>query len=156
VLRHDFRQPPPVVWEWLNDPLRRTRWMHGRVWSAGARASGRTDVGSRNHCAHGKDNFTETILDWKPFDYMTSRQEGGGIVMTETITLEVLPGGRGTRLLDIMQVSSPLPRMLRRPLMTFVITRVAKYKNESLFRHLEILMAENSGVDQPTTQRDTP
>ena len=86
VLRHDFPQPPPVVWEWLNDPQRRTRWMHERVWSADARASGRTDVGSRNHCAHGKDNFTETILDWKPFDYVTSRQEGGGVVMTETIS----------------------------------------------------------------------
>lgn len=157
VLRHEFPQPPPVVWDWLNDPQRRTRWMHARVWSADARTSGRTEVGSRNHCAHGKDNFTETILDWKPFDYMTSRQEGGGVVMTETITLEALPGGRGTRLLNTFQFPSPLPRLIRRPLMNFIITRVVKYKNEQIFRVLEQLMAEDAGAEQtPINEEGTP
>jgi uncharacterized protein YndB with AHSA1/START domain len=148
VLRHDFSRPPAVVWEWLNDPQLRTRWMHERVWSAGPRPSGRTDVGSRNHCAHGKYSFTETILDWKPFDYVTSRQEGGGIVFTETVSLEPLTDSRGTRLLDTMQFASPLPRLIRRPLMSFMVKRVAKYKNEQIFRALEQLLNAEAAAEQ--------
>jgi hypothetical protein len=49
VLVQDIVAPAPVVWDWLNDPQRRTRWMHERTWQAGARPGGRTGVGARNH-----------------------------------------------------------------------------------------------------------
>ena len=140
VLRHDFRQPPAVVWDWLNDPRRRTQWMHERVWSADPRPAGRTAPGARNHCAHGKDTFTETILDWKPFDYVTSRQEGKGVLMTETLRLTPLPDGKGTRLQDTIHVVSALPPIIRRPLMHMILTRVAQYKNEAILKELERLM----------------
>lgn len=54
VLTLDISAPPPVVWEWLNDPQRILRWSPDRQMVPGARPSGRTGVGARNHCVHGK------------------------------------------------------------------------------------------------------
>ena len=58
------------------------------------------------------------------------------------------------RLLDTIQFPSPLPRLIRRPLMNFIITRVAKYKNEQIFRILEQLMADDVGAEQTPINED--
>jgi hypothetical protein len=68
----DYPAPPPVLWAWTNQPSLRGEWMTGTHWSAGIRPGGRNGVGARNHCAHGKSTTLETILDWRPFDYVTS------------------------------------------------------------------------------------
>lgn len=103
TLEHDFDAPPAVVWEWLNDPVRRTQVQPELRWSSAIRPGGRTGAGASNHCAHGKDGLTcETILDWRPFDYVTSNTTTETMPyklfdQTTTIRLEPIGDGQRTR-----------------------------------------------------------
>ncbi|MFN2221112.1 MAG: DUF2652 domain-containing protein [Candidatus Promineifilaceae bacterium] len=101
TLQHDFAAPPAVVWEWLNDPVRRTQVQPENRWSSATRPGGRTGAGARNHCAHGKDGLTcETILDWRPFDYVTSIQTTEKMpykLLDQTTTIRLEPIGDGQR-----------------------------------------------------------
>ena len=118
--------PPQVVWEWLNDPDRRSRWRPDTHWKAAARPGGRTGPGARNHCAHGQGQTTvEVILDWRPFDYYTADTwlaAGGRLAMREMQRLEPMPAG--TRLHTCVQIRTPLPgvlnRLAARPLLRMV------------------------------------
>lgn len=141
VLMYDFAAPRSVVWEWMTDPQKRTRWMHERVWSAQFRPHGRNGVGARNHCAHGKDVAVETILDWRPFDYFTVEQIVGGTKLLETVQLEAL-ASNSTRVHTHIQTAMPLPRFIRAPLVKHIITRSVHYKNDGIFMRLARLIEE--------------
>ena len=147
VLTQDFGAPAPVVWDWLNDPQKRTRWTHDRIWQADARPGGRNGAGARNHCAHGKSSIIETILDWRPFDYVTAEQwVNPKTRMLETIQLESMPDGR-TRMRDHIQTDMSLPLWLKRPLVRLLITRVVQYKSDEIHAGLARLIE--------TEQRET-
>lgn len=127
VLVRELNAPPPVVWEWLSDAAKRTKCQPGSPWSTVALPSGRMGVGAVNHCAHGKDTAVETILDWRPFEYMTNESRFGKIVMLQTIRLEPIGEGRRTRLYDqIRVVEMPLPRLLRGPALRLML-KMLKY-----------------------------
>ena len=114
VLTVDFSVPPPIAWDWIQDPIKRNLWGHDVAWSTGDRPKGRMGSGASNHCAHGKGVLTEVVLDWRPFEYSTTEAfEGGRKSMTETFRFEPLPNG-GTRVYDIMKMEMPLPRFARR------------------------------------------
>jgi len=132
VLTQDIAAPAPVVWDWLNDPQKRTRWMHERTWKAGARPGGRTGVGARNHCAHGSNTAVETILDWRHFDYVTAEQwPAPKTRMVETIQLETLPDGR-TRMFDRIRLELDQTPWLQRPFVRNLVTREAQYKSDEI------------------------
>jgi hypothetical protein len=114
VLVGDFAVPPPIAWDWIQDPVKRNLWGRNVVWSRGERPKGRTGNGASNHCAHGKGVATEVVLDWRPFEYSTTESfEGGRKTLTETFRFEPLPDG-GTRVHDFIKMEMPLPRPLRR------------------------------------------
>jgi hypothetical protein len=114
VLTLEFNVPPPIAWEWMQDPAKRNLWVNNVVWSSGDRPKGRTGSGASNHCAHGKGVTSEVVLDWRPFEYSTTESfENGKKLMMETIRFAPLPNG-GTRLYDIMKLEMTLPRFLRR------------------------------------------
>jgi hypothetical protein len=116
VVVQDFAAQPAVVWEWLNEPARRTQWMQGRVWHSGARPEGRMGVGARNHCEHGLGTATEIVLDWRPFEYFTVEltPRPGSLTVRQTFRLE--PLAAGTRVHSHTLFVRPLPRWLARPL----------------------------------------
>lgn len=122
VLVFDFDLPAAVVWEWLNDPLRRSQVSPHTRWSAFSRSGGRTGVGAVNHCAHGKDGLTcETILDWRPFEYVTSLKTNGKLPgklfdMEETVSFEPIKEGAATRV-EFRQKLAHVPRFLARPML---------------------------------------
>ena len=109
-LVYDFDMPPAVVWDWLNDTVKRTRWMQRSNWMPEVRVDGRTGRGARNHCS-GFD-VMEQILDWRPFDYYTVRFVGGPLKVLATVSLE--PRQSGTRVCWKMSVENRLPMVVRR------------------------------------------
>jgi uncharacterized protein YndB with AHSA1/START domain len=131
----DLAAPPAVVWEWLNDPVRRSQWTAGRHWHAGVRPAGRTGPGARNHCDHGLGSATETVLDWHPFERFTVEiRQRGSPVVHQSYVLEPGAGGQGTHLRATLRFQPPLPRWLARsmarlggrPLLQADLGRLAK------------------------------
>ena len=118
IYEFDYPAPPPVVWDWLNDPQKRLQWEYaGRHMFPIFLPKGRTTAGAVNHCMHGKNlAMVETVLDWRPFDYFTVTQDVLQAVMM-TITFQLQPTTTGTHLTYIChlkpQISIPMPASLK-------------------------------------------
>jgi uncharacterized protein YndB with AHSA1/START domain len=126
TVTQDYPAPPPVVWDWLNDPRKRAQYtiQEGLRFEPILRPGGRTGVGARTHCVHGKDiAMQETILDWKPFDYLTVEQKYMGIALRITCQLTPTPDGAGTRMNIYMNGRMPTPGFLNRPAFVWMHTR---------------------------------
>jgi len=139
--------PPPVLWEWLNDPRRRVQWEKHDMQPA-VRPAGRTAPGARNHCMHGKNvSLIETVLDWRPFEYFTVEKDTrmGGMVFAQTFCLEPLPGGNRTRLSIFVKFKMPLPRLLLGPACRFTM---GLFGIEQSFRDLVRLVGEEAAREQ--------
>jgi hypothetical protein len=154
VFSVDFPTPPPVTWEWLQDPNRRNIWSGDVHWYSGERPRGRAGSGASNHCAHGKSVSTEVTVDWRPFEYSTiDSYENGKKMFSETFRLEPLPGG-GTHVTNFSQVHMPIPRAIRRVVARMILLN--KFKYDQLVRKAAHLAGEeyqrsmrrNSSVDQ--------
>ena len=128
VFTVDFPTPPPVTWEWLQDPEKRNLWSDASIhWYGGDRPKGRTGTGASNHCAHGSSVSTEVTVDWRPFEYSTTDSyEKGKKTFSETLRLEPLPDG-GTLVTDFARLHLPLPRPLRRILARVILINKMKY-----------------------------
>ena len=146
TLFFDFSAPPPVVWEWLNDPEKRIRWQAGRIWNAADRPAGRTGAGARNHCTHGKDELMETVLDWRPFDYFTVELVQAPMVARATMQLEPLNGGAATRLRHSLKLRLLLPSFVTRPLASFAIKDL---KLNQMYGAMDRLMTEDLNTTMP-------
>jgi hypothetical protein len=119
IVSHDYPTAPPVVWDWLNDPYKRTRWLRWTKWKPGLRPTGRTDIGAVNHCTHGVGSVIETVLDWRPYRYFTVEMEQASVWLSlrATYQLEPLPDGQGTRLYFRGQLQkAPSMRLMRQAL----------------------------------------
>jgi hypothetical protein len=149
VFSVDFSTPPPVTWEWLQDPNRRNMWGGGHVhWYSGDRPKGRSGSGASNHCAHGKSVSTEVTVDWRPFEYSTiDSYENGKKTFSETLFLKPSPDG-GTHVTDFARLHLPFPRWLRRIIAYRVLLKQMKY--DQLMAHA----AQLAGEDYKRTSRD--
>ncbi len=67
----DVPGKPALVWDYLADPQLRRHWLQADGMTAEGADKGRLGVGSEYHCAHGDLTVIQTVVDWKPFDYMT-------------------------------------------------------------------------------------
>ena len=94
---------------------------------------GRTGAGAQNHCAHGKDVFVETILDWHPFEYYTT--DASMIIMSRHLEVH----SEETQMNIYIKLKMPLPRWLTRPLARFMFKQ---FKAEEQFDTLIRLIAE--------------
>jgi len=143
VFVHDIAAPPHVVWEWMNDPRRKQLWSgEENKWRRGARPTGRVGVGAQNHCAHGKGEMTETVMDWRPFDYVTLDKLDGSMLMKQTMQFEPIDDGQRTRVHEHLQIPTmKLPRWLKRPMINFVMKKMYKYE-ESLSEMARLMSEE--------------
>lgn len=130
VVTASFPVSPPELWVWLNDPGQRTRWSIGSDWHSDERPNGRTDRGSRNHCANS--DVVELILDWRPFKYFTVDLLKPPMNVTSTTMLEAIP--EGTRVTCTFRFNGRLPRWACRILCKLAVGRGMKMKQS-----LEIL-----------------
>ena len=100
--------PPQVTWEYLTSPMRRPQWNADAVLEQSP--TGRRGAGTVNHCIHGRDAVIEEILDYRPYEYITTRSQIPApgtpkILISEVLT--PLPDG-GTRV--EFRVGQPKPR----------------------------------------------
>ena len=110
VYEFDYPAPPPIVWDWLNDPHKRLKWEYAdRHMFPFFLPKGRTTTGAVNHCMHGKNvAMIETVLDWRPFEYFTVTQDVLQAVIM-TITFQLLPTATGTHLIYICRLQPQIP-----------------------------------------------
>jgi hypothetical protein len=122
VAKYLFEMEAPVLWDWLNDTTKRNLWMTGVVWKGGKRMNGRTAAGATNHCAHGKNESLEIILDWRPFKYFT--YETGTDILKIVSTVMLIEKENGTELNEIIKIKNKLPRFFTRFIAKFVALKV--------------------------------
>jgi hypothetical protein len=109
TLEFDIAAPRQTVWEYLTVPGQWQKW-----WDADdiveESGKGRRGVGTKNHCAHGKNTNIEETLDWRPVDYFTASialpvPGAPPIVMTRAL----LDGPNGTTHLEF-RIAKPKPK----------------------------------------------
>ncbi len=107
--------PPAEVWQWLNDPARRSRWIGDRTVEAELLPEGRTGPGAVYHCHHGNGVVDHTIVDWRPFSSFSEEVRPRPGVRT-LLTWRLEPVDGRTRLHLDVAMSAPLPGPVRRRL----------------------------------------
>jgi hypothetical protein len=122
IVERDFPIPPSLLWEWMNDPIQRTRWSHDTDWKIGLRPMGRIGKGATNHCA--SSNVMEKILDYRPFDYYTSTMSRGLFKMMLTSEFKEIPSG--TRLSWHVKIVSFLPKIISKYLCRLMLEKGIK------------------------------
>jgi uncharacterized protein YndB with AHSA1/START domain len=93
--------PPQLVWEYLTAPGRRMQWQYAGGTTAideQPAAGNRRGVGTVNHCMHGPAAVIENVLDWRPFDYLTTRSQMPHNGPSLVATFEFEPTVTGTKL----------------------------------------------------------
>ena len=106
--------PPVVLWVWLNDIQKRLKWEQFDDIRPLIRPAGRMGAGALNHCAHGTSVVTETVLDWRPFEYYTVEYPMG----VQTRYLQSVP--EGTQLTQCLNLTLASPPFLRRSVAGFM------------------------------------
>jgi hypothetical protein len=148
VLTADLPMSPPVVWQWLNDPHMILRWSPDRHMVPALRPGGRTAVGARNHCVHGKQlTMIETVLDWRPFEYFTVLNESKMFPANFFITYQLIPTLDGVRLHCCWKTKFriPMPAALHRTLGRLLIRLFGMDRD---FVYLARLIAEERAHEQ--------
>ena len=101
-LSWEFQLPvaPAVAWDYINAPEYRARYRFSDTSNVSGDEAGRLDVGATYHCAHGDQGSDETILDWRPFDYMTVEAKGtsGTFQITQRFTFFIQPNDKGSQI----------------------------------------------------------
>lgn len=115
--------PPAIAWAWLTLPERRSQWTAGRHWTARERPKGRMSAGASNHCDHRSGHVVELILDWRPFEHVTSQLtiHPGGMKARNIYTLIPLPNNHTLVVwrmaLDVQSLFKPILIALMRPML---------------------------------------
>jgi uncharacterized protein YndB with AHSA1/START domain len=150
----DYPAPPPVVWDWLNDPHKRLKWEYAdRHMFPIFMPKGRTNVGAVNHCLHGNNvTMVETVLDWRPFDYFTVTQDVPQAAIM-TITFQLLPTPTGTNMLYICrilpQIPIPMPASLK---LAAVKSELDKLKVKESYQNIaQWIIQENQVATSPSS-----
>lgn len=134
VVFYDFNVAPAILWDWLNEPKKRTLWSIGSNWKEGARPNPATRKGATNHCVNS--NIMESILDYRPFEYYTSTLERS--IFNFTLTSKFEETNSDTRLYWHIKMNSVLPRFFTRLLCKLIFLKGMRlYDN---FARLEQLL----------------
>jgi hypothetical protein len=142
VVEKEFSLPPALLWDWIADPARRTRWSLASDWKIGLRPLGRMGRGATNHCVNSK--IMETVLDYRPFAYYTSSMTRGLFKMTLTSAFRQTTSG--TRLSWHLKINSILPRVFSRFVCKVLAAKGMKI-NESFDELERLIRREKSEVD---------
>jgi len=133
IVTRTIHASPIMVWEWMNDIQKRLQWEGLNEIRPLIRPGGRTGAGAQNHCAHGKNTFVETVLDWHPFESYTT---DASMVI---VSCRLEEHADETQVNVYFKLKMPLPRWLTRPLARFMFKQM---KLEEHYDTLARLIAE--------------
>ena len=126
VYTQELPGPPPIAWDWLNDPHKRLLW-EGLTIVPQKMPGGRSGVGTRNHCVHGKGYSIHTVLDWRPFDYFTIEMAPSSTSkFAVRRTSRLVPVNGGTRLHYYFKFYPPAPKWIGRLLSKLFLQKEIK------------------------------
>ena len=95
----EFAVPVHAMWDIVIDPDYRALLMHSTHQNILNRQGGRLAPGSVYQCFHGRSRVTlQTILEWQPFEQMTTEDTTPVPGTTALINIKLIPTKRGTRL----------------------------------------------------------
>jgi len=137
-VERNYPVTPPLLWEWVNNPIKRSLWLEVSDWSPRERPFGRTGKGATNHCANS--NFFENLLDYRPFDYYTS--EFSGKNMTFRVTGKFDPISNGTKFTWLIKMNGNLPRWIQRLYGKFFFKK--RLKIDKAFNKLDELLKQET------------
>jgi class 3 adenylate cyclase len=140
VTIHEFNAPLATIWDWLMDIKKRNDSM-GEMghWKIVSRNKGRTGTGSSNHCAHGRGASTETIMDWRPFEYATVETVDGMAMFREMAVFTSLDDDRRTRVEWRLKMLKPVPLFVARFMLKRQFSKMNPY--EMWFSSVDKLLA---------------
>ena len=142
VVYKDFSVPPPILWEWSNDPKKRTLWAEGSDWKEGPRPHPGTRKGATNHCVNSK--VIENVLDFRPFDYYTSSMTRGPLNFIQTVRFEETESG--TRYSWHVKMNGILPKFMTRFICKIILLKGMKVHDG--FERLRQLVEKDSIREQ--------
>lgn len=99
----DLAASPPVVWEHITNPRLRREWQTWVLRIDQETVDGRPGVGTTNHCVHGQDAVLEEVVDYHPFDSMTTHS--ATFVGPMTMTWDFAATDTGTSLTVLCALS---------------------------------------------------
>ena len=134
IVERNYSVVPSVLWEWVNNPKKRSQWLEVTNWNPVDRPFGRTGKGAINHCANS--NFFENLLDYRPFDYYTSEIKGKSINFK--LTGKFVPVPEGTKFIWFMKLNSTLPKSIKRLYSWFMMKQGLKV--DKAFNKLDELL----------------
>lgn len=108
IFRKEFPVPASILWDWFNNPKRKSLYIKGSDWNVSERPSGRTTKDATNHCSSSK--FIEMVLDYKPFDYFTTKLYRG--FLNFTICGVFKPLNDTTELTYMVKMNGKLPEWI--------------------------------------------
>src|SRR5258708_3710084 len=143
VIDIEVAAPPPVVWDWVHAPRKRLLWADFNEYRQVLREDGRTGSGSQSHCIHdSKVVNTEIIRDWRPFESWTQDSTTGPI--TQTVKIEPLEGGRGSRVSMYFRGKMALPDLIRKPMLKAMLVPMMK---KNLKKLGDLIAAEQAAAN---------
>lgn len=128
IVTIEIPAPLPIVWEWLNDCHKRNLWNQDTVWEKTSLTGGRTSVGATNQCTRGSGKYLEQILEWKPFEFFSTRYQLKPFPAVITTTLQPVNGG--TKLIRQITFDSYLPKKIFRPIYKYISRKKIKLINQ--------------------------
>jgi len=142
---HEFNAPLSQVWDWTMDIQKRNQSM-GEMghWKIISRNNGRTGAGAKNHCSHGKGASTETILDWRPFEYATAETAEGSAIFREMTLFTSLDEGGRTRVETRIKMLKPAPLFIARLMVKMEFRKTNPYK--MWFSRIEELLEKEKNI----------
>lgn len=126
--------PPMIAWDYINEPEARATYRFSDSEKISSKNDGRVAIGTVYHCVHGEDYNLETVVDWKPFEYVTvdSSGEAHGFTLIRRFTIRIKPENDGSRievLFDQPKAENPIKQAIANKLMKSILKQTREYIN---------------------------
>lgn len=156
----DFPVPVEVMWDMLADPQYRSPFLNATRQEILHRQHGRIVPGSAFRCYHGGGRITtETVLEWRPFEQMTTEDTTPVPKTTVLVQFHLAPSARenalpGTRL--TVRVSTARGPWLNRKLCDLVGRKILNQVFQQGLIDLRTLLDQDLAAGKYTLTAPTP